>query len=159
MEKIICLISIVFIMLWAVSCENGQIDNIRTTEEKTIKDGTVFKINLDDQSADRVGTKQIYLKYNDGYYLERICETRIGVKVGKITTPSKYNQGDIYYSFRGYNTDKNGNGKTIITYEGLLDIDVGYADFISDTTLYAQWEEYKNSGWGVIISGDFGRDE
>ncbi len=107
-----------------------------TTSTTIIENESVFKLTLDSQEATIAGTTAIYLKYNTGLYLERICETKINSSTSGIECPKK-----IGYSFLGYNTEINGNGQSVFSEKGLLDIDVGYEDFQSaPATLYAIWK-------------------
>lgn len=113
---------------------NGKILSDKTT---FTKDTTlyaywipeVYKITLDNQGATTAGTKEYYEKYDVGNYTTEECTTVIT----KITKPKK-----DYHTFKGYFTEKNGNGQEIIDKDG--NVPEAYTIFTEDTTLYAYWE-------------------
>ncbi len=155
MKKIIYLCTIVLMMMWLFACDTEQQSSVNGEATTTVNDGDkkepstssststtvnplnnkVFKLTLNHQEAEIVGTEQIYLKYNDGYYLDRGCKTEIGVKAGVFDCPMK--QGNV---FRGYYTEQDGKGMRIITENGYVDADLIYTEFEADATLYAKWE-------------------
>ena len=145
MKKILCLCTILLMLFCLFACDTEQSSSTSVTEEKkdssgkndgTVKDGTVFMLKLDNQGATTVGSAQIFLKYNVGFYLDKNGKKEITDESGAITLPVKAG-----FIFLGYNVEKDGKGQTIITANGLLDLGAGYTDFTADTTLYAQWKK------------------
>ena len=93
MKKIICLCTIVVMMWGLFACTTDQADSVGTDvkEEKSGggKDGTVFKLTLDNQGAKTAGSAQIFLKYNVGYYLDKNGNKALTDETGAITVPVK----------------------------------------------------------------------
>lgn len=89
----------------------------------------VYKITLDHQNADKTGTLSYYEKFDAGNYTTSACT----VPITDITNPTK-----AHHVFKGYYTEKNGEGQRIIDEDGT--ILQAYTFFDKDTTLYAYWE-------------------
>ncbi|MBR6200117.1 MAG: hypothetical protein IKQ61_07650, partial [Spirochaetales bacterium] len=49
-----------------------------------IIDEGIIKITLNNNGADLPGTKRIFLKYNESYYLDRKCEVPFNIATGVI---------------------------------------------------------------------------
>ena len=110
-----------------------------------IIDEGIIKITLNNNGADLPGTKRIFLKYNESYYLDRKCEVPFNIATGVIDCPVKDG-----YVFLGYNTEASGNGQLVITDEGAMDSYVRLTTFDTAVTLYAQWSYLGDNGEPVI---------
>ena len=91
---------------------------------------SVYKITLDNQGANKPGTKSFYYRYGDGFYQDETCYV---VQESPIYKPQKET-----YIFRGYYSEKNGGGKQYINENGEIDSEL--KNITSDITLYALWE-------------------
>ena len=91
---------------------------------------SVHKVTLDNQGAQKSGTKLFYCKYDDGFYQDETCHVE---QESPIHKPQK----DTYI-FKGYYTEVNGGGTKYINENG--EIDEKLKNITSDMTLYALWE-------------------
>ena len=89
-----------------------------------------YVITLDNQEATTNGTLTYYTQYKIGVYSNKACTDSIA-KISNV--PAKDG-----YIFAGYFTEKNGNGKQIITTDGTIN-KTESMKFTENVTLYAFW--------------------
>lgn len=88
-----------------------------------------------DKQGGTGGSDYMYEKYNTGFYQWSTLENQVTTSSG-LNIPSLNN-----YNFLGYYTGTNGTGKQIITSAGKLVSGVSPTTFITNTTLYAKWQQ------------------
>ncbi len=89
-----------------------------------------YRVELDNQGATAAGTLAYYTQYQIGVYSNEACTNAID-KISNVPTKNGY-------IFAGYFTEKNGNGKQIITADGTID-KTESMKYTDDATLYAFW--------------------
>lgn len=90
----------------------------------------VYTLTLDNASATQEGSTAIYLKYNEGYYLDNACTKKMSTSTNAISLP----QRNGYY-FSGYSY----SNIQFIDPSGYLIANASVVAFDFDTTFNASW--------------------
>ena len=93
-----------------------------------------FNITLNNQNATSTGTTTLYMRYNNGVYLDSSYSKRMTTSANPITVPTRTG-----YTFSGYYTGTNGSGTQLINVSGNITSSFTNTYFSSATTLYAKW--------------------
>ena len=93
----------------------------------------VYMMTLNNRSATLAGTSAVYLKYNEGVYLESACVTKLTTTQNKIMIPTKTG-----YKFDGYYTSST-SGTQLIDANGKITSNFTPTLYTAAKTLYAHW--------------------
>ena len=94
----------------------------------------IVPITLQYDIATTLGTRTIYEKFNNGYYLENELQNKMTTSTNPITIPTYTG-----YNFGGYYTEPNGGGVQYIDSNGYITSNADKTHFTSDGTLYIKW--------------------
>ena len=109
-----------------------------------------LKVTLDNKNATKIGSQEIFERYNEGVYKEESLQTQMTTSKNPIEIPERlytiiYNfdgqtmAQDVIYTFSGYYTEENGNGEQIIDESGYITSNFTNTKFNKETTLHAKW--------------------
>ncbi len=98
-----------------------------------VYENNIYTISLDGNNATTLGTTRIYERYEDNYYLENSCTSKLSGNTG-ITVPVRKG-----YSFQGYYSALEG-GVQLIGADGCISANMSASRFLGEATLYAHWK-------------------
>ena len=114
----------------------------------------IYTVTLDNQGATTAGTTTIYESYGVKYSLTSNGNA-MTTTTNKITVPARTG-----YTFGGYYTEQNGNGKQMIQANGFLAEGASTKQLSANGTFYAKWTENEYtlvniSNINILENGDF----